>query len=210
MQRTLKALTAEQKAVRLQACLAESVRHEVLPLDAMKIITRRALDFAGEAPSERVLGEAFEVARKLPRATTVFQILRSWLAGWPTSRRFHAVERRSCAFGCREEDDWRHYLRCPRLWLVVKTSTCPPCPGASPLVRLGFGAVAATRKHEMLQLATACSVYLAATLDEDVAALAREAQRTRDLRALGEQLARCATDAAHGHGGANFARVRRT
>lgn len=59
------------------------------------------------------------VMQRLPKRTPPrvrAALLRTWLNGWCTQRRF-GVRGTHCLFGCRlGEDDVRHYVACPRLW----------------------------------------------------------------------------------------------
>lgn len=42
--------------------------------------------------------------------------LKTVIGGWTTSRRMHEPVQRRCPLGCEGLDDWKHYVRCPRLW----------------------------------------------------------------------------------------------
>ena len=59
------------------------------------------------------------VMKQLPKKTPPrvrAAVLRTWLGGWCTSRRF-GQRGGHCAFGCRQgEDSLPHYVSCPRLW----------------------------------------------------------------------------------------------
>ena len=71
------------------------------------------------------------VMQRLPKRTPPrvrAAMLRTWLNEWCTGRRF-GVRGGRCAFGCRRgEDDVRHYVCCPVLWLfgVAKSGLDDP------------------------------------------------------------------------------------
>ena len=65
------------------------------------------------------------VVKKLPKATPPrarAAVLRTWLDGWCTARRF-GTRGTHCRFGCQfGEDSLEHYLRCSRLWRFGSTA----------------------------------------------------------------------------------------
>ena len=73
---------------------------------------------AGLLPGRRA-GRCLRVMQKLPKKTPPrvrAAVLRTWLGGWCTDRRF-GRRGGSCAFGCPlGEDALAHYVCCPQLW----------------------------------------------------------------------------------------------
>ena len=56
-------------------------------------------------------------------AYIVFTLLRSWANAWTTSHRMHEHFKRDCLLGCNDaDDDFLHYLGCPRMWRALKTA----------------------------------------------------------------------------------------
>ena len=84
-------------------------------------------------------GEAFHLLRS-SRKHEAFQVMKTWVNSWATSRRFdHGTITLPCIFGCSEgcEDDLLHYLKCTILWSLIedRSSFLVPVNG---LDRLGI------------------------------------------------------------------------
>jgi hypothetical protein len=98
----------------------------------------------------------FALLRGLPRHAAMC-VLKSWLNGWCTSRRFHEVRTLSCLLGCPAPDTFAHYDACPRLWNVVAARTHGQ-RSANTIERLGL--VPGARQREApANLALAYTLY---------------------------------------------------
>ena len=67
-------------------------------------------------------GEAFRLLKSI-RKHEAFQVIKTWVNSWATSRRFdHDTLTLPCIFGCSGgcEDDLLHYLKCHILWSLVE------------------------------------------------------------------------------------------
>ena len=138
---------------------------------------------------------------------TTLAIWRALLNGWPTSHRFHEAPAH-CFAGCRgegAEDSLRHYLRCPRLWFVIKVCTAPPHPPEEPIARLGCRPCGNLR-HRLLQLAVATRVALCFRLEPHCRTIAINARSAETRKRLGRELVSRAREAALDMGGRDFAR----
>ena len=75
------------------------------------------------------------------RKHEAFQVIKTWVNSWATSRRFeHDAVTLSCIFGCAEEgceDDFLHYVKCHVLWSMVEDRSKFTVPSRG-LERLGI------------------------------------------------------------------------
>ena len=194
-------------AGRLQARLTQRIQECVLPFDGKSLIARRAMELTGMPPLLAVIDNALSRVRRL-KGTSSAQVWRAWLGGFTTTRRFHSVTRLRCVFGCLREDDQKHYLECPRLWLAIARTTAPPMPGPEPIARLALTLCDdAVGTHRLRQLATATAVYQAFACDQQLRLISQRAHASRDLRLLGKSILSVACDRALVHGGREFMRV---
>ena len=84
------------------------------------------------------LGDSFKTLKKM-RKHEAFQVIKTWINSWATSRRFdHDSITLPCIFGCGNgcEDDLAHYIKCVILWSLVESKISFSLPSQS-LERVG-------------------------------------------------------------------------
>ena len=129
------------------------------------------------------LDHAFALLRGLPRHAAMC-VLKSWLNGWCTSRRFHEARTLSCLLGCPAPDTFAHYAACPRLWNVVAARTHEQ-RAANTIERLGL--VPGARQREALaNLALAYTSYHELKIGNLL--MSADAIRVRSFAALAHHL----------------------
>ena len=99
------------------------------------------------------LGESFKVLKSI-RKHEAFQVIKTGINSWATSRRFdHDEVTLPCIFGCSDgcEDDLAHYLKCTFFWSLIESkisfdipSTCLERVGVRNPSKRNFHLLAAT------------------------------------------------------------------
>ena len=105
----LEALSVEFRVSSLPAELHKKVKITLLPL----------------APFDILIGWFTGLHHELMKQTPYIKIcwLRSISGAWCTSTRLKSVQGRPCIFGCTDtRDEFTHYLQCPILWQLARSS----------------------------------------------------------------------------------------